>query len=153
MRYGRGFTSLLALVATIGLGVPQVTQAQSVKVEKNQILVTGVVPDRRVIILGTDLKIDQIFSNTDKNVAPDVVVGGMAGYAVPMTPGLQQQYDEIMGQLKPNHVVTISADGKRLPDIYPNFAAADYGYAYVVKPTVMNDDPAALSYVVTSSTN
>lgn len=149
MKAGHKFWWSLCVVAINGLGWAQPTVAGVGRVEPNQIRVTAVVPDHRMIVLDNRGSIQQFFSNTDKPVAPTVTIGAVNGPVSTLTTSLRTQADQLLSQLKPNHVVSVRAKASPFGLKYPDFSKLDHATVFEVTPLHVKDDQAAEPYDIT----
>ena len=148
MRYQRTILNIASATALLGFAVPTLATVPPRPTAQNQIRVTGVVPDRRYIVVDAKGSIYQIFSNSDKNVTPEVVEGSITGPQLALTPRLQSEFDQIMLQIAANHVVSIQANAVPLVAQYPDFTSKTQPQTFTVKPTKWREDEVATPYQV-----
>ena len=136
------------VMGIFALIMPQVALGRTPDLEPNQIRITGTVPEARVIVVDAKGEIQQIFSNTNKSVTPKVAAGTYGGAAVPYTPRLRAQYDELMGGLRTNRVVSVQRQDNEFELDYPNFARSGDQASFTVTPTRMRGDDVAEAYEI-----
>lgn len=149
MRKTYPIIAISGLVLIIGSLEPASVRAAAPQLAPNQIRVTGIVPDRRMVVVDSSGTILQFFSNTAKPVQPEVMVGRLGGPVVPWSPVLEEQYGQLLRQLRTNKVVSVRAQPVAAPLSYPSFLGpVPRTQQFTVTPTRMAGDEAAAGYVV-----
>jgi hypothetical protein len=77
---------------TLSSGCPALALGQS----SGTVVVTGVVPPARYILVNRQAIITEILSNTPTNVVPMVYVNSLKGSPLVLTPAINQQYEAIL---------------------------------------------------------
>ena len=124
----------MTVVAVLGLVKPELAMAQLRYSQPNQIVVRGVVPERRTIVVDGSGKILQITSNTPNDVPPSVHLMAQGGAEIPLSPTIHAQYKAVMAHLGDNKIVEITPVGEPISELFPRFIPAVPGRVYDVAP-------------------
>jgi hypothetical protein len=133
MRVGR----IVAVMVGVGIAIgawPGPARATQIMSREQQIVVRGVVPERRVIVVDARQKIVQITSNTSHDVAPEVMLMAFNGPRVPLTDDVQQQYEAVMRQVGDDKAATIRPVPAPAAELFPEFASPMKPAEYEVTP-------------------
>jgi hypothetical protein len=134
--------------AVSGWGQAPVARAELVVSRSQQIIVRGVVPERRVIVVDGQERIMEITSNTPNDVTPEVALLTFTGPRVPLTDAVRRQYEAVMRQVGGDKAVTIAPVPTPVADLFPDFVGTATPAEYEVTPGRSGSDPAVVPYRV-----
>jgi hypothetical protein len=127
-----------AVITIIGVGLVAASAApagaERVMSGEHQIVVRGVVPELRTVVIDEQQRIRLVTSNTPNPVLPRVMLLAVGGPEVPLAREVREQYEVLMQQVRDDKVVTISPAPAPLADLLPNFTKPTIRPRYEVKP-------------------
>ena len=152
MKTTRALLGLVGCIAALSLAMPYRVQAQQIRVQPDQVVVSARVLDRRTIVVDSTQNILMITSNTPKDVKPDVLFLSETGPHVPLTPSIRERYDALTAQVKDNKVFVMTQFKSRLDGLVPDFIGTQSRLTYNVVPIKSGYDYVAAPYVATLAT-
>lgn len=148
MRVRPAILAMSVLGMAFGLMGPRATRAELVFSAAQQIVVTGVVPERRAIVVDNAGKIIEITSNTNNDIRPVVMYLRQDGAKVPLTPDIYARYEAVMRQVRANHVAIITLVEEPMGDVLAEYLPQGRALAYDVTPVQAMANPEAMKYRV-----